>query len=676
MLSNKEIQEILENAKLAGEDVKEIMDMILTASLAGDDQTVKDIKDYLILGASKQIAEPDPFNPYPKQEEFEGNLTLGQTKGATCKAKEKVFSKHMFVSGATGAGKTTQAYGMIQQLRSKNIQVLSLGVKQDMRHFACKHGPMLVLRCSANGNFSIGDIFAAPQNVNTVDYQSAVIKCFCQSAFIAEAGQSLLTEVVNTIREREGYVCLLSLIRYLKKRKGRSSRENDWISTSLNRLIAFYTKFGSMFVTRDPFPFERVIERFSIELELDGAEGFMPFFAMLPMLRIYKYRIANNIRPNRLMTAVFCDEVNILASKTAERHAAMLGSVPMLLEYLPLSREFGIGFILYSNQPSEASNVLKAQAGIKMAMYLGEWNDIHDVCNSMILTNEQMKVVVDLPPGYAVVKMQGLSPFPIKIPNFEIKKDVTNDMITENNRRLLKGTEWENFLIADSNVRSAPPVGDAVEEIDEVERAFLFDIHNRPFVGSTERFTSVGIPTGTGSRLCDSLVNRCLVRMHEINLSGRGHKTKFYEISKKGYKALGISPKLKYGKGAGFLHKLAQYLIAQSLGEITDIEKTTIEETLQDKAIDVSAITTDGKRIGIEIAMTSVNELINMRKDLKAECDYVIVACKNKYIMQDVNKLATGLNDDEKNRIVVCIIYQLLKCKTLSELFSLNKCGE
>jgi len=416
-----------------------------------------------------------------------------------------------------------------------------------------------------------------------------------------------------------------------------------------------------------------VIEAFSIELELDAAGAFTPFFAMIPLLRTYKYRIANNIRTNASLIIVFCDEVNILASKAAERHAAMLGSVPMLLEYMPLSREFRIGFALYSNQPSEASNVLKAQAGIKMTMYLGEWSDILDVCNSMILNDEQMKAVVDLPPGHAIVKMQGLNPFPIKIPNFEIKKDVTDDMVNENNRRLLRSSEWECFLIKDGYVRTTPVVEDEIEEIDEVERAILFDIHNRPFIGSVERFSSIGIASGTGSRLCDSLVERGLLRAHEINLSGRGHKTKCHELTKKAYQVLDVRSKLRYGKGAGFLHKLVQYKIAESLKTIIDIEKVTIEETLQDKAIDVLAITTDGKRIGIEAAMTSINELVNLRKDLKAECDYVIVACKNKYIIEEVVKFTASLSDEEKSRVMVCMIYQLLQCKTLGEIFSLKK---
>jgi len=31
------------------------------------------------------------------------------------------------------------------------------------------------------------------------------------------------------------------------------------------------------------------------------------------------------------------------------------------------------------------------------------------------------------------------------------------------------------------------------------------------------------------------------------------------------------------------------------------------------------------------------------------------------------------LSDEEKSRVMVCMIYQLLQCKTLGEIFSLKK---
>lgn len=674
-LSDRDIQTIREYAKLAGED-DEIVEMIMAANFAGNDKAFHRMRDFLLHKAAPQMMNPDPFYPYPKQEDFHGDLELGNTKSAVWKIKSDVLCTHMLGTGATGAGKTTQAFDAMEKLHHRDKRILSLGVKQDARHIACNRVPMLVLRCSQNPNFSLGDIFKAPEGVNEVDYQSAVIKCFAQSTFIAEAGESLLIEVVTTVRAKEGYVSLHNLINHLKRMKCWSARMNDWKSTSLNRLTAFNIRFGPMFIDQHPFPFEKVLEKRNIELELDGAGAFKSFFAALPLLRLFMYRIANNIRPKQLNIAIFCDEVNILASKTIERHAAALGSLPMMLEYMPLCREFGLGDILYSNQPSEVSNVLKAQAGIKMSMRLGHWQDIVDIGNSMTLDKEQMKAIIDLPPGHAIVKMQGLKPFPVKIPNFEVEKNVTDEEINENNRKLLEGSEWESFLVSNTSSNTMViPLGDmnALEEIDELMRSFLFDVYNRSAVGLTERFKSLGLSIRRGNQFTELMNNRRFINVHEINLSGRGGKTKFLELTKKGHDAIGVTPKKKYGKGCGFLHELIQHKVAKHVRSIVEIKKVSIEGMLLDKSIDILVDVIDGKKIGIEIAMTAAHELDNIHKDIKADCDYIIVACRDKKVEEEVDNLIADISKQEKSRVMICQVYQLLKCSTLGDIFSLKK---
>lgn len=675
-LSDREIENIREYARLAGED-EEIIEMIITANLAGNDKAFNRMRDYLLYKAAPQMKNPDPYYPYPKQEDFSGDLELGMTQNSLVwRINQNELCKNLLCSGIVGAGKTTMSFGLIKKLDNLSVKTMDFGMKQDVRHIACKEVPMLVLRFSRNANFQLGDIFEAPQGVDEIDYQTEVIKCFAVTTFIGESGKALLLEAITTLRAKQGYVDLTCLISYLKRMKCFSKRMADWLSTCVNRLTEFHIKFGKMLSAKNCFPFEKVIERFNIESELDGSGEFRFFFPAFVELRLFKYRIANNMRGNKLRTVIVCDEVNTLAGKKIEAHAAALGSMPTLLEYMPLCREFDIGHILCSNQPSEVSNVLKAQSGMKMSMRLGYWPDIVDIGNSMTLNKEQMEVIVDLPPGHAVVKMQGLDPFRTKIPNFEIEKTVTDDEINKNNQRVLEGTEWQSFLVSDTGSNNIViPLGNMneIEEMDEVMRSYLFDVYNRSAVGLTERFKSLRLSVRRGNQITESMNNQGFINIHEINLSGRGSKTKFLELTKKGHDALGVTPRKRKGKGCGFLHELVQHKIAEHLRNIEEIKKVSIEGILLDKSIDILAEVTDGKKIAFETAMTHLNELNNIQKDIEAGCDYIIIVCKDKVVMEKINELVANLSDGDKSRIMVCLVYQILKCKTLGDIFSLKK---
>lgn len=669
-----EIQSLKKYAQLAGEDDEEMMEIIQTIAMSRNEKAFLRLKEYLMLQATHQIVEQDPFFPHPKENTFYGNLEIGVTKnGISWKIDPNELCKNLLCSGIVGAGKTTMAFGLMEKLHNLGIKILSLGVKKDVRHIACDRVPMLVLRFARNGNFSLGDIFQPPEGVDEIDYQTAVIKCLAITTFIGESGKALLLDVITDLRAKQGYVDLSSVIQHLKQMRGISRRQTDWLATLVNRLTGFYIIFGPMLMNKDCFPFEKVVERYNIELELDGAGEFQPFFSALVELRLFKYRIANNIRGNKLLTAVFCDEVNVLASKAMERHAFQLGSAPTMLEYLPLCREFGFGNIMYSNQPSEVSNVLKAQAGVKVAMRLGSWSDILDMGNSMILNQDQMKSIVDLPPGHAVVKMQGISPFLGNIPSFEVAKTVTDERIAMHNRKLLKDTEFEKFLIDPGKVKGIVIPDVNVNKDEEMKRNFMFDVVNRWNVGLTDRYRSLGLNIEHGNRLFHALRNDNLLMVHKINLCGRGSPTTFLEVTQKGFSMLNIEPKKGYSVGGSFLHKVVQHHIRETFKKITEIKGFYAEKQLGNKVIDVLVELHDGKKIAIEIAISSVNELVNIKKDLEAGCDYVITVCKDKKIFKEVEDLVANLPDEHKASVLICIVYQILKCKTLADIFVLKK---
>jgi hypothetical protein len=168
------------------------------------------------------------------------------------------------------------------------------------------------------------------------------------------------------------------------------------------------------------------------------------------------------------------------------------------------------------------------------------------------------------------------------------------------------------------------------------------------------------ISAGKGTRLVNSLVNKGLVKIHQINLGGRGSNAKFLEITKKGYDAIAVKPKQDIGRGAGFIHGFWQQHISSELRNLKGIKRTTVEGRLNDKFIDILA-ETENEKIAVEIEMAHVHAKENVMRDIEAGCSKVFVGCKDKLILNKVSEIAESFSDSIKEKVVICIVYKIIE---------------
>ena len=159
------------------------------------------------------------------------------------------------------------------------------------------------------------------------------------------------------------------------------------------------------------------------------------------------------------------------------------------------------------------------------------------------------------------------------------------------------------------------------------------------------------ISASKGTRIVKKLERRGLVKKHRINVTGeRGGITVFLELTSEAYKALKFQPKKGIGIGAGFEHGFWQYHIAEALRSIREIEAVTIEGMLNDKAIDILVVL-NKERVAVEVAMSAVNEMNNIKKDIDKGCSIVFIACRDKNVLSDVSKLTKSLDDEMRNKV-------------------------
>jgi len=244
--------------------------------------------------------------------------------------------------------------------------------------------------------------------------------------------------------------------------------------------------------------------------------------------------------------------------------------------------------------------------------------------------------------------------------------EISDSMIKANNERILSSMNLIQLQKEESMTNNVDEVDkNGEDDIGDNEKVFLWDVYNRPYVSITERYKTITIDrkllsAGKGTRLVNSLVQKDLLKVHEINLGGRGGSAKFLELTEKGYDAIGMKPKPGIGKGAGFEHGFWQQHLAERLKSLSGINEIKIEGLIMDKSVDI-LIGTEQEKFAIEIAMSSEHEKINVEKDIAAGCSRIFIGCKDKTILNEVTKIISGYPEEIKVKLMSCLVQKIFE---------------
>lgn len=191
--------------------------------------------------------------------------------------------------------------------------------------------------------------------------------------------------------------------------------------------------------------------------------------------------------------------------------------------------------------------------------------------------------------------------------------------------------------------------------LSEEMRDFLQSVLDHPDLTTTQRRDHLGLSTYKNDRIKKAVLEQGLAEEIAINL---GHATrgnvKFLELTARGYEALGKeSPASRPGNCSPehwwYQRAIARWYDAQGI-------TAKIEHCLNGKRADV-AVMRRGKVTAIEVAITPKNEVVNVRKDLEAGFDAVLVACKNAKVKAAVEeRLWPALDDAQRRKVKVTML--------------------
>jgi len=445
----------------------------------------------------------NPYIPCPTARDFTGEIKLGFVgihesylknefeierinKPTIATVKSSSFCRHYLNVGATGTGKSIAFFGLQDELLRIGKNYISIGFKRDGRHRIRQVINLLVLRINQNANFG-WNITIPPEGVNQEDWDFAWCRGFCETQNLSLGIESMLLEFVKKLRKNNDVITIEMIYREIEQAKFKAFRDINWKASLLNRLEAL-CRFNKMLNSSKAFPVEKFVEHYPVEFELDDAGEFKSMFATLISIHLYKYRIVSNLRGDELWVAIFCDEALFIGSKEIQR-SCFLGE-PMLFNLIRLAREFGIGFILATSESISLSDTVKTNCALQVFMGSNRFAEALEFGRNSNMNKEQLEFTLKLLAGQGIMKMGNLL-FPITFPYVEIQKNVSESEIDEHNARLLQGTEFEYVI-------KPEPVNIVVDNPKEEglkpdEKAFLFDLFNRPYLNKQERIESISL---------------------------------------------------------------------------------------------------------------------------------------------------------------------------------------
>jgi len=198
----------------------------------------------------------------------------------------------------------------------------------------------------------------------------------------------------------------------------------------------------------------------------------------------------------------------------------------------------------------------------------------------------------------------------------------------------------------------------------------VVDIHNEakrlvmlaitvPFLSTSGYYDLLDLNYREGNAAKTHALTKKLIIQHSFHSGKRGGKSVLLEPSRAAF-AMFMMPSAY--DNPGFLHR---YLQHQVKGAMTAQGfKATLEKCVSGKNIDV-VLERDNERVAIEIAVTPKHEIVNVRKDILAGFNSIVIIGKDRKTVSAVEKkISAAFGNDILSKVRCCVLADFIAGKT------------
>lgn len=314
------------------------------------------------------LINPDPFtatNPVSPHD-LPGNIAIGLIPPLNIPylISPELLKTHALVVGRTGGGKTWLNFLI-------SIQLLRLGYKVTI--FDRKFEYHVLLRFPDFIYLLFEDYYAnwiePPPGVDLRSHVNTLCEIIGNFLDIRAAARALLASKILWLckkwdSENSGiYPTFKDVYNLIKNTKyPLMSHTARYKETILNRLEGLFTVFGDHICSHRKRNRNRIYNT-SLAISLDGIPtDYQNLFIAVTVSESMDYRISNNLRSADLKELILIDEGGTVFKKWHEYKE----STYLLTDYLARSRDYGVGFLISSQNLSHMAESVLINAGMKL----------------------------------------------------------------------------------------------------------------------------------------------------------------------------------------------------------------------------------------------------------------------------------------------------------------------
>ncbi len=413
------------------------------AYLLGDETTRKRIIEMLDILKASVLADPElRESPLLEPPVLDGDMEIGSVlygrkNAGPLKWSRDTFMTHVGIFGSSGYGKTNLSYAMIKKLSAEGVPVLIFDFsKKNYRDLMQTELADRTTVYTVGGNaapFRFNPL-KPPNGISKTQWAKEFAEIFDHAYWLLGGGRHIIMKALSELYEINDKPILNDLKKSIESLTSGTSRERNWVSTSMRPLESLCMKeTGEIFSLADGIKPSQFFEPGKITiLEMDTlSTNDKMFFIEITLQWIRDWLLVNGER-EQLQGVVILEEAHHILNREKSKK---IGSETVMDLVFREMRELGLGIVYLDQHPSMVSYPALGNTSTHIYMNLGldtrYSSDVQDAINMLGLEEEYEEYLRRLPIGNALVLMrrsQWTKPFSASFPHVQIQKGMIKDI--------------------------------------------------------------------------------------------------------------------------------------------------------------------------------------------------------------------------------------------------------
>ncbi len=461
---------------------------------------------------------------------------LGEKSKKEVRLDIEELSKHVFVTGSTGSGKSNAVYLLIDEFLKQNKSVLIVEpTKGDYRKVfgGRKDVTVYTTRCNEKHLLRINP-FAFPKGVQVIEHVERLVEIFGVCWPMYAAMPAVLKNSILSAYEACGWdltksVCrferqmfptiadvVLQLKRIISSSQYSADTKGDYVGALQTRLESLTNGVYSSILSSSSMSYEELYDKnVIVDLHYIASSETRSLLMALIVLGLTEWRMSQNEddKDVALKHVTVLEEAHCIlpcVSKQQNQEGAnMQGkSVEMIASAIAEMRTYGESFVIVDQSPNAVDEAAIRNTNTKIVMNLPDGNDRDIAGRSVALTkDEQIAEIARLTTGEAIVWQRGWS---------EAVFTTIDEMQEENIKPLL---HRDNLADDDSKPYkpSAIFIDFFLEHKMNIDATLLDKLRNEIFVSDCATGAKAKLIDAINTKKVDIATNRAVVEYLGIN---------------------------------------------------------------------------------------------------------------------------------------------------------------